>query len=122
MSPLRVLYVEDNDDVRELIGELLLDEGLDVTPCETAEQALARFTVGGFDFVLTDVSLPGVSGTELAKRLLALEPALWLVFASGYAMPISEATWGPRVRALLKPFDAEQLGDLLAEIRADRQA
>ena len=82
MSPLRVLYVEDNDDVRELIGELLLDEGLDVTPCETAEQALARFTVGGFDFVLTDVSLPGVSGTELAKRLLALEPALWLVFAS----------------------------------------
>ncbi len=115
----RVLYVEDNDDVRELIVELLVDEGLTVTACASAEAALAAFEPDRFDFVVTDVSLPGASGTELAKRLLAQQPGLWIVFASGYSMPISVATWGPRVRALLKPFEVDELTALLAEIRAD---
>jgi len=117
---MRVLYVEDNDDVRELITELLAEEGLDVHACESAEAALQAFGDDRFDFVLTDVSLPGLSGTELAKALLARQPNLWVVFASGYALPIAKATWGPRVRALLKPFEAEQLTALVNEIRADR--
>lgn len=117
---MRVLYVEDHEDVRELIGELLVEEGLDVLACESGEAALSAFESSGpFDFVLTDVSLPGVSGTDLARLLLAREPGLWVVFASGYVMPISAATWGPRVRALLKPFEAEQLTALVTEIRAD---
>ena len=119
---MRVLYVEDNDDVRELIAELLAEEGLDVHACESAEAALQAFGNGRFDFVLTDVSLPGLSGTDLARELLARQPTLWVVFASGYAMPIAKATWGPRVRALLKPFEAEQLTALVAEISADRAA
>lgn len=119
---MRVLYVEDNDDVRELITELLVEEGLDVHACESAEAALQAFHNDRFDFVLTDVSLPGLSGTELAKQLLARQPTLWVVFASGYAMPIAKATWGPRVRALLKPFEPDQLTALMTEIRADRGA
>ena len=116
---MRVLFVEDHAEVRELIVELLEEEGLTVVACETAEAAEAEFDRGGFDFVLTDISLPVMSGTWLARRLLAKRPDLWLVFLSGYAMSGLES-WGPNVRTMLKPFDPEELHVLLEEIRAGR--
>ncbi len=116
---MRVLFVEDNEDVRDLIGELLAEEGLEVTSCEGAEAAERAFADGRFELVLTDVSLPSMSGTELAKRLLARRPEQWVVFSSGYRMEIDPATWGPRVRSLLKPFDADELHAVVETVRAD---
>ena len=112
---MRVLFVEDHAEVRALIGELLEEEGLTVVACDSAEAAEAEFAKGGFDLVLTDISLPAMSGTELARRLLARQPDLWLVFLSGYPMS-GLASWGPRVRSMLKPFDPEELQALLAQI------
>ena len=117
---LRVLFVEDNDDVRELIAELLTEEGLDVIACDDAEAAERAFDEAGFDLVLTDISLPSMSGTELARRLLQRRPQQWLAFCSGYPMEIDRQTWGPCVRALLKPFEPDDLHVLLQEIRDSR--
>ncbi len=117
---MRVLFVEDHSEVRELITELLEEEeGLTVVACETAEIAEAEFDKGGFDLVLTDISLPVMSGTTLARRLLARHPDMWLVFLSGYPMSGLES-WGPHVRTMLKPFDPEELHALLEEVRAGR--
>lgn len=116
---MRVLFVEDNPDVREMIRWLLEEEGLQVVACDSGEAAEAEFAKGGFDLVFTDVSLPGMSGTELAKRLLARQPGLWLIFASGYPMDFKLASWGPNVRALLKPFESEDLHRVVEEVRAD---
>ena len=117
---MRVLFVEDNDDVRELTGEVLDDEGVDFVACASAEQAELAFAAGGFDLLLTDVSLPRMSGTDLARRLLAQRPDLWVVFLSGYALGKLDG-WAPRVRAMLKPFESEQLQALLDEVRASLQ-
>ena len=115
---MRVLFVEDNADVRELIGLLLQEEGLEVVACATAEAAEVEFGNGGIDFLFTDVSLPAMSGTELARRLLARQPDLWVVFASGYSMQGGLGGWGPRVRSMLKPFEADDLHRMVEEIRA----
>ncbi len=117
---LRVLFVEDNEDLREQIGYLLEEVGLQLESCATAEEALAMYSPDRFDLVLTDVSLPQMSGVDLARAILRSAPEAWVVFSSGYAMKSDLSDFGPHVRALLKPFDLPDLQQLLAEIRQQR--
>ncbi len=119
-SPLRALFVEDNMDLREQIAWLLEEQGLTLTTCETAEAALAAYAPGRFDLVITDVSLPAMSGVELARAILAQAPDEWLVFSSGYVMG-DLAGFGRNVRALLKPFELSTLERLVEDVRAARR-
>jgi DNA-binding response OmpR family regulator len=114
---MRVLFVEDNPDVREAVAVLLQEQALEVLTCASAESAEAAFSAGRFDLLLTDVSLPAMSGVELARRLLRQRPELWVVFLSGYAMEAHLETLGPRVRCLRKPFHPEALHGLIEDIR-----
>ena len=67
---MRILYVEDHPELRETIGMLMEGEGRTVTPCASAEEALVLDAGDPFDVLVTDVSLPGLSGTDLARQLL----------------------------------------------------
>ena len=118
MPTRSILYVEDNDDIRETIGMLLEGDDREVVLCASSEAALAAFAQRDFDILITDVSLPGLSGTELARRVLAKNPAKWVVLCSGYEFQHGLARLGPNVRSLSKPFEAEELERLLAEIFA----
>jgi two-component system cell cycle response regulator CpdR len=114
---MRILYVEDNPELRETIGMLLEGEGQEVTSCASAEEALELDARQPFDLLVSDVSLPGISGTDLARKLLADDPQRWVVLCSGYELGHYPAAWGPNVRTLLKPFDLEELEQLLGSIR-----
>ena len=115
---MNILYVEDNSDVRELICLMLEEEGLTAVACANAEEAEVEFARRRFDMLITDVSLPGMPGTELARRLQATRPDLWVVFCTGYPMRVGSSAWGARARCLGKPFEAEELRALLDECRA----
>ncbi len=120
---MRILYVEDHREVRETIALLMEAEGRTVVQCESAEQALehdalAQARQAPFDVVVTDVSLPGMSGTDLAHALLAKNRQRWIVLCSGYELGSYARAWGPHVRTLLKPFEVEALDDLLVEVAA----
>jgi DNA-binding response OmpR family regulator len=103
--------------VREAVAVLLQEQALDVLTCDSGEAAEAAFCAGHFDLLVTDVSLPAMSGVELARRLLRQRPELWIVFLSGHAMEAHVEAFGPRVRCLRKPFHPEALHDLIEEIR-----
>jgi CheY-like chemotaxis protein len=64
----RLLYVEDHDDLRELIAQALGDAGYDVTSVGTAEEAVQELQDGAFDVLLTDYNLPGKDGAWLLAR------------------------------------------------------
>ena len=113
---MRILYVEDNRELRETIGMLMEGEGRTVFQCETGEQALEADRLDPFDVVVTDISLPGISGTELARRVLAEHPERWVVLCSGYEYGDALQAMGPRVRALPKPFELDDLERLMQEI------
>lgn len=113
---MRILYVEDNLELRETIGMLMEGDGRSVVLCETAEDALQLDQSDPFDVVVTDVSLPGMSGTDFAKQLLAKDPQRWIVLCSGYELGAHAEAWGPQVRTLLKPFEIDDLDNLLAHI------
>lgn len=117
-TPLRILYVEDNSIVREVTSELLMQEHRDIVAVATAEEALQEFRKHPFDIVITDISLPAMSGLDLARQILDIEPKAPIIVASGYVMDLSVKTWGPNVRAIVKPFDAAQIDALIAEVLA----
>jgi len=117
-TPLRVLFVEDNAHVRESIAILLRAEGREIVCCESAEDALAAYRLQPCDVLITDVSLPRMSGTELASRILEAAPATWIVFASGYALQRGLEKFGPNVRSVPKPFETDEMEALLREIHS----
>jgi len=113
-----ILYVEDNDDLRATIGELLHQPDRDIVLCASAEQALDADREHGFDIVVTDVSLPGMSGIELARELLGADPKRRIVLCSGYELGEHVLRLGPNMRAITKPFEIEDLETLMCELSA----
>lgn len=115
---LRTLFVENNHYLRDVIGELLQDEGLSVISCATTDEAEMEFRREPFKLLITDVSrLPVMSGSDLAKRLLCISPNTWVVFLSGYALGNNLMDIGKNIRSLRKPFEVGTLQALLHEIR-----
>jgi PAS domain S-box-containing protein len=79
-----VLLVEDETSVRELLAGALERNGFTVTAVGSAEEAIG-FAPGTHDVLLTDISLPGMNGVDLAKRILRAAPAAKVLLMSGYA-------------------------------------
>lgn len=117
-TPLRILYVEDNALVREVTAELLAQEQREIVACADAEQALKEFRENSFDVVITDVSLPVMSGIDLARNLLRIKPRLPIIIASGYSLDFGLENWGANVRAIIKPFAAPEIEALISNLIA----
>lgn len=116
------LYVEDNEDIREAFGELIEADHRQVTAVADAEAALALLGSQHFDVLITDVSLPGLSGTDLAREWLKPDPKRWVLLFSGYAFGHGLEAIGVNVRALLKTCDPGELETLLETIEASLAA
>jgi two-component system cell cycle response regulator CpdR len=113
---IHYLYVEDNDEIREAFADLMEAPHRKITPVADAEAALALAGVQSFDALITDVSLPGMSGTDLARHWLAEDKTRWVVLCSGYEFRHGLDTIGPNVRAFLKTAEPEDLDAVLEEI------
>ena len=113
--PLRLLVVEDNADARYLVCETLRALGHEVQAAASGEEALPELSRQSFDILFTDVSLPGMSGVDLARRALQQAPGLALLFASGYGDELTRHLEFP-ARSLQKPYDIEQLQSALDQI------
>ena len=120
-SQMDVLLVEDNSEVSLITVEYLTELGHSTVAVPAAESALERLAERSFDAVLTDVSLPGMSGIDLAKHLSAQYPKLPVVIASGYGMHKLEFGLGahrPNVFFLAKPYDLPALEKTLSDAAA----
>jgi CheY-like chemotaxis protein len=115
---VRVLVVEDNDDVAESLAQLVELLGHEVEIARDGVAALTRARAHPPDIVLCDIGLPGMSGFEVA-RVFRADPALRharLVAVSGYALPEDrqEAAEAGFERHVAKPADPDEIERLLA--------
>jgi two-component system cell cycle sensor histidine kinase/response regulator CckA len=113
----RILLVEDAPEIRQLLVKVLEPLGYEVAVATSAEEAGLLPAEPPFDLLLTDVSLPGASGSELAHGLHDRWPGLKVILMSGYAEDEAlrgEITKG-RLRFLQKPIE---LDILTREVRA----
>jgi CheY-like chemotaxis protein len=114
-AALRILVVEDNLDSQFLVCEMLSAFGHDNAGVAHAEAALEQLATGGFNVLFTDVSLPGMSGVELARRARAANAGLQVIFASGYGDALLRQLEFPYL-SLQKPYEIEQLQKALADV------
>jgi two-component system, cell cycle sensor histidine kinase and response regulator CckA len=108
-----VLIVEDEPDLRELARIFLEGYGYKVLVASTAEQAiqLAGTFDATIDLLLTDVIMPGMSGRQLAEKILEKRPQTRIVYMTGYTddMVVQHKVLEPGVRLLQKPFTKSDL-------------
>ena len=115
---MKVLLVEDSEEVRGITVEYLQELGHEVVAVDSGERALEVLQQGPFDVVMTDFRLPGMTGVQLAARLAGAFPRLPVILASGYgalavqAIPKDQLH---KVIVLAKPYDLAELGSTLAK-------
>ncbi|HEV7274901.1 MAG TPA: PAS domain S-box protein [Devosiaceae bacterium] len=109
---LSVLLIEDDAIIRMSTAEMVRDLGYTVVEAGSAEDARLVIASSPVDVVVTDVNLPGVTGTELARELSQQRPDLPVVFATG-ADQGPEDLDNDQTFFLRKPYDQQALADVL---------
>ena len=114
---LRILVVDDDPIILLNTAEVLAEMGHEVIEAHTGPRALEIVKDADFDLVISDFSMPGMSGAELIDRLRAERPGLKAIIATGYAdLPEGTELDVPR---LAKPFSDEQLRASVAGAMAE---
>jgi PAS domain S-box-containing protein len=115
----KVLLVEDSEGLRELARRLLQRQGYEVLIASDAQEALRLFEQNpSIDVLLTDVVMPGASGPELTRRLVAQRPGLKVIYMSGHTEEAvnQHGVIKPGIAFLHKPFTSETLGWKIREV------
>ena len=113
-----ILLVEDEDEVRRVLNQILASKGYRVLQAASGEEALviSRLHRGAIDLLLTDVTMPRMKGPELAARLLAERRETRVVYMSGYNEELlSDGESEPPI-CLNKPFSSQTLGRTVREV------
>ena len=114
-TALRILVVEDNLDSQYLVCEMLKAFGHEADGVAHPDDALALLARQRYQVLFSDVSLPGMSGVDLARRALEDYPALKVIFASGYGDSLLRHLEFPYL-SLQKPYELDQLQDALEKV------
>jgi signal transduction histidine kinase/FixJ family two-component response regulator/predicted negative regulator of RcsB-dependent stress response len=123
-NTVRVLVVDDEPAVRDVLQEALETEGYEVLTADCGEQALKLFDdkAGRIDLVFTDIGMPGMNGWDLAREIRKRSSAVPLAIVSGWAEAIScearqeiKAEW-----VVPKPFDIVSITEIAKEAASRR--
>ena len=114
-----ILMVEDNQDLRSSTVELLQFLGHRVVSVPDAEQALRQLESGAFDILFTDLTLPKMSGAELARHVLQHHRPTRVIITSGYGRAMANAQNLDAV-FLPKPYRVADLEEVLAKLPVAR--
>jgi PAS domain S-box-containing protein len=108
-----ILLVEDEDEVRAVLHQILVSRGYRVLQAGSGEEALviSRLHRGAVHLLLTDVTMPEMKGPELAQRLRAERPQTRVVFMSGYNDELLSDGGPDSPLCLQKPFSPKTLGE-----------
>lgn len=111
MSKPRILITDDEPNIRRILQVAFEKSGMLPTVAESGETALSLLNQGSFDCLLTDVTMPGLSGYELLREAQRLHPAMPVIVMTAFGT-IPEAIQAIRDGAyefVTKPFDLEAL-------------
>ena len=106
-----ILLAEDDESMRRFLAQALERAGHDVTAFGDGAQAYECLRGVRFDLLLSDIVMPGLDGIELAKRAADLDPALKIMFITGFAaVALHPASEAPRqAKVLSKPFHLREI-------------
>jgi CheY-like chemotaxis protein len=114
-----ILVVDDEPEIRKLVGAMVRQFGYEALTADSGEHALTLFkNHGPLELLIADVVAPGMSGPMLADKLTALQPGLKVLYISGYDdTHVVQKYVVERGHALLaKPFTVEELKNKMQDL------
>jgi DNA-binding NtrC family response regulator len=107
----RILLVDDDRLLREVLGEYLSSRGYDVDLAEDGEHALAKFAPEKYQLALIDLVMPGINGVDLMKEILKQDNKVFCLIMTGY--PTIDTAYRSMVEGasdyIIKPFQLLEL-------------
>ena len=122
-SQTRILVVDDEEHVRDLLRDILEEDGCEVIMAQGGHEALALFENGNFHAVFTDVGMPGMSGWELSRAVRERNSQIPIAVITGWGEVVgsndreaAQVNW-----VVAKPFDAPQITNIAHEVFRRRE-
>lgn len=117
---VRILFVEDDQAIRQTLAAILRDQEVDVTVCESARQALGVIGEHTFDLVVTDMRMEtATAGSEVIRAARAFAPPPLVVVLTAFPLPHGHPALRGASTVLLKGTDASSLIAQIKRIVAD---
>jgi DNA-binding NtrC family response regulator len=107
----KILVVDDDDTIRDVISKMLCRLGFEVSSADSAESGLALFLKNKFDLVITDFSMSGMDGINLAYYIKEKSPSTQVVLMTGDEKQVilSKIKGTAVAKALFKPFTLAEM-------------
>jgi two-component system, cell cycle sensor histidine kinase and response regulator CckA len=118
----KVLFAEDQEHLRTIIGMMIEELGADVVPVEDGNNVIERYSadIGGIDLVLMDIRMTGLGGSDTFKRLVEIDPTVKVVLTSGTPpdTDLVDMLIKHHGGFIEKPFNLDHLGKVLSKVLA----
>jgi DNA-binding response OmpR family regulator len=115
---MKILIVDDNQDLAFLIKWMLEDEGYEVRSAKDGMDGYSTYLLFNPDIVLTDIQMPEKNGLELIREIRCHDPDVRTIYMSGdlsrYGRPLEEEKEKYHARVLEKPFSRHELISLVS--------
>lgn len=113
-----MLIIEDEKNIREVLGEVLSTEGYEVTCAATGKEGIELFEKKEFDLVITDLGIPQMSGWEVADQIKSINPSTPVVMSTGWGLKFDPVKMKSQNvdRVIKKPFNLEQVLKVIADL------
>jgi len=116
----QILLVEDDDQVRDILEQILEGQGYHVLAASNGDEALtiSQDLKRDIKLMITDVVMPQMSGRELAERVVALRPRVHILFMSGYTDDaiVRHGLLDEKLNFIQKPFDSATVARKVREV------
>ena len=121
---MKVLIVDDNEEIAFIVGMLLEDEGFEIRTAMDGEEGFRVFLEFEPDLIITDIQMPRENGIELMKHIRGFNPLVKNIYMSGdlpsFRSLLEEEREKYSVSLLEKPFSKDELMGLVSEVAARR--
>lgn len=115
---LKILIVDDEKEITDILGKLIEVDGHNVTVSYDGQKALEIYQKDKFDVVFADISMPGMDGIDLTKKLLRLDKEAKVVVITGRigTVEVELALNAGAKKFLKKPFSKKDIDQTIEEI------
>jgi DNA-binding NtrC family response regulator len=117
MPQRRILFVDDDEGAREVLGDFLVAEGYLIETARDGREALLRLVTFPADLVVTDLEMPGMNGLDLGRSLRRERPWCPVLLVTGHENRDLEIR-AMGFECLKKPLDLAELAETLARLSA----
>lgn len=116
-EPVRVLVIDDDENIRKVLQAILEEEGYAVEAVDTAKKGIEKSEKSFYNLALIDVRLPDMEGIELLSKLRDTEPKIRKIIVTGYpTLQNAVASVNKGADAyIMKPFDVEKILQTIKE-------